>query len=751
MRWVMATQGPGKPLRITPDVSASLYALCVAKSMKGHPLTVGEIARIASTYYDVVVDQNSLPISKRTVLRWLRNVDLKNMFGCVMTPARAKVMTTGQWKAFYESIVEIATYYGLTPQEMGARMINWDETAAITHGNGKKSKRKYVWARHHKRALRRNTRRNVQHITFGHFIHHTGVVGPTVAVFPQVSPKTEQKWKSNNGLPADTMYFKSQEGSVCGDMFLEIVQKCLIPYLDRVRGTTEEARSQRWFLLVDGCSAHFPPGLIQALDEVNVSFIVLPPNCTHLFQPLDVGVFGVLKNKFYSILRTVDAQVRQFKRNVRLSRDLQVQISMGWQVMRSYAQAAKEALSPALCASAFAKCGLFPFKPEMTLVAINEEVEVKLQAFNAMGQMLQGATLYGDEDNDVAPAAAAGPVPANTAAMDVAPAAAASPVPANTAAMDVAVTAGPPEGSLKHSLRCFVQDGVFRALENAIVQVVPQSGPVDSSLDRTDEETAVATRKAALLAKIGDKDACIEYLIAHCLKSRARLRVEMENAHKRRRDFTFAFLAKNKDGLWDDADENEIDYLGCVDNSSEFGKAGKRNEAIAAAKKKAKLRAIEEGRELMYSVFRRCGYGSAGKKMTLRQDYSKKYLQNYAGYDAGRVGAMEKVELHSLALMEMQKRLRQPRTTGARRRNAHATGVGDTAQQGPAAQEEGAGDCEAASARRHTAGPSAPPPIVRERRPRRAITQPRRFDGDVVFRGTGVVPVEGDNDFNLDL
>ena len=56
------------------------------------------------------------------------------------------------------------------------------------------------------------------------------------------------------------------------------------------------ASSERPLLLIlDGHSSHYCPDTIKCASEEHVIVFTLPPNTTHLTQPLDKGVFGPLK------------------------------------------------------------------------------------------------------------------------------------------------------------------------------------------------------------------------------------------------------------------------------------------------------------------------------------------------------------------------------------------------------------------------------------------------------------------------
>ena len=52
---------------------------------------------------------------------------------------------------------------------------------------------------------------------------------------------------------------------------------------------------------MDGHSFHYHPGTIHKAAENKVVLFVLPPNTTHLTQPLDKGCFGPLKSKWSEV------------------------------------------------------------------------------------------------------------------------------------------------------------------------------------------------------------------------------------------------------------------------------------------------------------------------------------------------------------------------------------------------------------------------------------------------------------------
>ncbi|KAJ8943861.1 hypothetical protein NQ314_009631 [Rhamnusium bicolor] len=56
-------------------------------------------------------------------------------------------------------------------------------------------------------------------------------------------------------------------------------------------------------LIGDNLSSHFTKEVLQLWKENNIGFVCLPPNATHLCQPLDVSFFGPMKNYWKQLLQ----------------------------------------------------------------------------------------------------------------------------------------------------------------------------------------------------------------------------------------------------------------------------------------------------------------------------------------------------------------------------------------------------------------------------------------------------------------
>ncbi|XP_065654580.1 uncharacterized protein LOC136081210 [Hydra vulgaris] len=64
-------------------------------------------------------------------------------------------------------------------------------------------------------------------------------------------------------------------------------------------------------LLYDGHGSHLTYGTIKAAMDNHIQIIYLPPNYSHALQPLDVAVFGPLKNEWRKILKQFAREIQQ--------------------------------------------------------------------------------------------------------------------------------------------------------------------------------------------------------------------------------------------------------------------------------------------------------------------------------------------------------------------------------------------------------------------------------------------------------
>ena len=61
-------------------------------------------------------------------------------------------------------------------------------------------------------------------------------------------------------------------------------------------------------VMLDGHSSHYSPTAVRMAAEEGVVLFALPPNTTHISQPLDKGVFGPLKVHWHRVCRNFMSQ-----------------------------------------------------------------------------------------------------------------------------------------------------------------------------------------------------------------------------------------------------------------------------------------------------------------------------------------------------------------------------------------------------------------------------------------------------------
>ena len=107
--------------------------------------------------------------------------------------------------------------------------------------------------------------------------------------------KAENLWSTwMEGGPRGTRYNRSRSGWFDATTFTDWFEYLFLPNVKNVPG--------RKVLIGDNLSSHFTKRALQLAQENGIDFCCLPPNSTHLMQPLDVAFFAPLKRAWRNIL-----------------------------------------------------------------------------------------------------------------------------------------------------------------------------------------------------------------------------------------------------------------------------------------------------------------------------------------------------------------------------------------------------------------------------------------------------------------
>jgi hypothetical protein len=118
---------------------------------------------------------------------------------------------------------------------------------------------------------------------------------------------------------------------------------------------TQNGHLQQRLLICDGHDSHISGSFISHCIQNRISLLILPPHTSHVLQPLDVSIFGPLKQHLTTALSHLnEAQLTHIQKSE-------------W--MRAYIQAREAAFSVLNIESAWRGSGLEPFQPQRVIRA----------------------------------------------------------------------------------------------------------------------------------------------------------------------------------------------------------------------------------------------------------------------------------------------------------------------------------------------------------------------------------------------
>jgi hypothetical protein len=157
------------------------------------------------------------------------------------------------------------------------------------------------------------------------------------------------------GGPDKAVYSSSQSGWFDMFVFEDWFKKIFLPHVRRQPG--------KKILLGDNLASHISLDVIQLCRENDIKFICLPPNSTDKMQPLDVGIFGPMKNAWRKQLKAYadqDPAAKLLKKTEfpRMVKELLQSLNPGEHLPK-----------------AFEKCGLVPVNRQKVLERLPSTAE----------------------------------------------------------------------------------------------------------------------------------------------------------------------------------------------------------------------------------------------------------------------------------------------------------------------------------------------------------------------------------------
>jgi hypothetical protein len=273
----------GRPTVFSREQELSFAQHCVTLANYGFPLIPYDLKMTISRYLNskgtqVPQFKNNIPGDDWVSGFLKRHPELSVKFSANIKKTRANI-TSSDINDYMDRLER--TLSGIPP----SRIYNYDETNLTDDPGNKKviSKRgsKYV------ENICNSSKSAISLMFCGNAEGH---VIPTYVVY-----KAESLWTTwTEGGPPRTRYNRTKSGwfdSVTFENWFETV------FLKEVEGGGPSA------LIGDNLASHINERVLRLCDEHDIKFICLPPNTTHISQPLDIAFFRPMKGAWRELLR----------------------------------------------------------------------------------------------------------------------------------------------------------------------------------------------------------------------------------------------------------------------------------------------------------------------------------------------------------------------------------------------------------------------------------------------------------------
>ena len=275
---------PGGQTSLSSDVERTIVDhLCVVSDW-GFPFDMMDLRMSVKCLLDKAgvkhkKFQNNFPGEDWAVSFLKRHKDRINNRMCQNISKKRAKINTETINSYFDELEK--TLEGIPPKNI----INYDETN-LTDDPGRK---RMIFKRGTKypERIMNGTKSSTSIMLAG---SAAGDVLPLYVVY-----KSEHLWDIwKEGGPQKTRYNRSRSGWFDQYCFQDWFETVALPYCRRLSG--------KKMLVGDNLSSHFNDDIIEKCVLNNIAFVCLPPNSTHLCQPLDVAFFAPMKRKWREIL-----------------------------------------------------------------------------------------------------------------------------------------------------------------------------------------------------------------------------------------------------------------------------------------------------------------------------------------------------------------------------------------------------------------------------------------------------------------
>ena len=294
----------GRQQYLTMQMEKQLIATAEDLSSRGFGLTLSRFLELATDMVNSIrLKSTKNPMAPITTVsyKWWEGFKSRHPdFRCCHPKGR---INTNKLKAeqnkeailsFYKQYKILDRKYKFTPSQVW----NADET-----GSSQKESAAYIVANRNQKTIGGRVSSNATHMTLLACISADGNYSPPLFI---CKGQKVEKNILDNALQ-NSMVATSSSGYINEKIFNQ--------WFDKWITWVRKSISSRVVLIVDNCTSHVKYSTVLLAKKHNVELLALPPNLTHILQPLDVGIFRSFKSKMRSTLESYLVSHRTRKLN----------------------------------------------------------------------------------------------------------------------------------------------------------------------------------------------------------------------------------------------------------------------------------------------------------------------------------------------------------------------------------------------------------------------------------------------------
>ena len=269
-------RSPGRPTVLDDEIATEVMNYIRDRNGKNDPPTVNAIL-------NWLWENKEVDMLPDTLRKWLNaKTEYKTMIAKPMEEARMGVTID----AIREYFIALEDRVTLKP---AALVINLDESGFDQYSDA-----------HHSAVVVPKTYtsafypvpRNEKHSTFLAAVAANGQALKPL-VITQRKTIDQELWMAGYN-PDNVAIVHSENGYITASIFLQYLEKILIPYVNTVRQNLRYMGKA--VVIMDGCSCHCIPEANAILAAADIEPVILPPHTSDQTQPCDLGLFGNMKN-----------------------------------------------------------------------------------------------------------------------------------------------------------------------------------------------------------------------------------------------------------------------------------------------------------------------------------------------------------------------------------------------------------------------------------------------------------------------